>query len=169
MVRPAISSSGKGERREITVLSYTEGGIFLENNKSNQLPDIRKTQMLNAPIRKVWEAVATAEGMTAWFMPNNFQPVVGHEFEINAGPFGMSACKVTEVDPPHRVSFTWGKDWKLTFELVELDNKTEFTLIHSGWDADTVTEFGQPHSDVRGNMDQGWGGLAKSLAAYVEA
>ncbi|EHL79250.1 SRPBCC family protein [Bacillus smithii] len=133
------------------------------------ISDIRHTYVFNAPIQKVWEAVSTSEGLAAWFMPNDFQPIVGHEFHLNAGPYGMSPCKVVEIDPPHRLSFRWGKDWTLTFELKELDGKTEFTLIHSGWDANKVTEFGESHTVVRDRMDQVWSRLGKSLGAYVEA
>ncbi|NRD76173.1 SRPBCC domain-containing protein [Bacillus sp. BRMEA1] len=136
--------------------------------EQQSLQDIRYTLVYNAPIQKVWDAVATAEGLTAWFMPNDMKPVVGHEFHLNAGQFGMSPCKVTDVDPPNRLSFRWGKDWTLTFELKDLDGKTEFTLIHSGWDANTVTEFGAPHTAVRENMNQGWGGLVKKLQGFVE-
>lgn len=141
---------------------------MMENKNQNTLPDIRQTQVLNAPIQKVWNAVATAEGIAAWFMPNDFEPIEGYEFHLEAGPYGKSPCKVTEITPPSRLSFRWGKDWTLTFELVDLDGKTEFTLIHSGWDVDKVTEFGQPHEIVRGNMEQGWAGLQKALRAYVE-
>lgn len=141
----------------------------MENNKKNTLPDIRQTVVLNAPIEKVWNAVSTAEGMTAWFMPNDFQPLVGHEFHINAGPFGMSPCKVTEIDPPNRLSFNWGKDWTLTFELEGVEGKTEFTLIHGGWSVDEVTEFGQPHTVIREHMSGGWVGILQKLGTYLEA
>jgi uncharacterized protein YndB with AHSA1/START domain len=141
----------------------------MENNKTNTLPDIRQTVVLNAPIRKVWDAVATSEGIAAWFMPNDFQPVEGYEFHLNAAQFGMSPCKVTVVDPPNRLSFNWGKDWALTFELTELDDQTEISLIHSGWDADKMTEFGAPHTAVRMNMAEGWAKLKDALKAYVEA
>lgn len=141
----------------------------MENKTPNTLPDIRQTVVLNAPIQKVWNAVATSEGIAAWFMPNDFQPVAGYEFQLEAGPFGKSYCKVTKIDPPNGLSIEWGKDWTLTFELTKLDDKTEFTLIHSGWDADKVTEFGQTHTMIREVMSQGWVGIQKSLAAYVEA
>lgn len=142
----------------------------MENNNTNgALPDIRQTILLNAPIQKVWDAVATAEGISAWFMPNDFQPELGYEFHLEAGPFGKSPCKVTELDPPKRLTFQWGKDWSLTFELVELEGKTEFTLIHSGWNTDTVTEFGQTHEEIRGKMAGGWVGLVQKLSTYVEA
>jgi len=132
------------------------------------LPNICQTALFQAPIQKVWEAVATSEGLAAWFMPNDFQAVVGHSFHLNAGPFGMSPCQVTEVDPPHRLSFRWGKDWTITFELKEKGEQTEFTLIHSGWDSEQVTEFGEAHMVVRDRMDQGWKKLVQSLGAYVE-
>ncbi|SEC22520.1 SRPBCC domain-containing protein [Paenibacillus sp. GP183] len=141
----------------------------MENSNQSTISDIRQTLVLNAPIQKVWNAVATSEGIAAWFMPNDFQPVAGFEFHLNAGPFGNSPCKVTVIDPPNRLSFEWGKDWSLTFELTELDGKTEFTFIHSGWDTDKLTEFGETHQLVRERMFQGWIGLQKKLAAYVEA
>ncbi|MCM3790528.1 SRPBCC domain-containing protein [Domibacillus indicus] len=140
-------------------------------HKNENVTEIRKTIVLNAPIEKAWKAVSTSEGIAAWWMPNTFEPVLGHEFILHAGPFGDSPCTVTELDPPHRLGFDWGKDWHLAFELKKLEeNKTEFTLIHSGWDAEKVTEFGQPHSVVRGIMDGGWESIIKEkLPTYIEA
>jgi len=138
-------------------------------NQTNTLPAVRQTLVLNAPIQKVWSAVATSEGIAAWFMPNDFKPEAGYEFHLEAGPFGKSPCKVTEIDPPNRLSFAWGKDWTLTFQLVDLSGKTEFTLIHDGWDPNKVTEFGQSHAAVREHMSQGWVGLVQKLGQYVEA
>ncbi|MDF2723853.1 MAG: polyketide cyclase [Paenibacillus sp.] len=134
------------------------------------LTDIRRTFTMKADIHKVWDRVATAEGLASWFMPPNaFEPVVGFEFHLNAGPWGNPACKVTEVDAPHRLSFLWGEDWTLTFELVDQGGSTEFTLIHSGWKADMETPFGESHAVVRERMDQGWAGLGQKLVSLVEA
>jgi len=141
----------------------------MEQTNSNRLPDIRHTYLFRAPIRKVWDAVATSEGLAAWFMPNNFEPVEGREFHLDAGPYGKSPCRVVELDPPRRLSFRWAKDWLITFELSEQGENTEFTLIHSGWDADKVTEFGEAHPIVRDRMDQGWAGLGQKLGNYIEA
>ncbi|RNB84049.1 SRPBCC domain-containing protein [Brevibacillus nitrificans] len=132
------------------------------------IPDIVHTLVLNAPIQKVWEAVSTAEGIAAWFMPNNFQAIEGHTFTIFS-PFGDSPCVVKELDPPHRLVFSWGKDWVATFSLKELGDKTEFTLIHSGWTAGTVTEMGDTHDVIRERMNQGWdSSVLPKLRAYVE-
>ncbi|MBD0383799.1 SRPBCC family protein [Paenibacillus sedimenti] len=138
-------------------------------NQLNTLPAIRQTQVFNAPIEKVWSAVATSEGIAVWFMPNDFKPEEGYEFHLEAGPFGKSPCKVTEITPPNRLSFEWGKDWTLTFELVDLKGKTEFTLIHDGWDPEKVTEFGQTHAEVRERMSGGWVGIVQKLSQYIEA
>lgn len=138
---------------------------------SNTLPAIRKTIVIDRLIESVWEAVATSEGIEAWFMPNTFKPVLGQEFVLHAGPYGDSPCKVTELEPPHRLSFSWDKDWTITFELKSLpDGKTEFTLIHDGWDADKVTRYGQPHAQVRKVMEEGWEKkVLQSLASYMGA
>ncbi|GAB2697351.1 SRPBCC domain-containing protein [Paenibacillus thermoaerophilus] len=140
----------------------------MDQRTSGQLPDIRKSLLLKAPVGKVWEAVATSEGIAAWFMPNTFKPELGYDFQLNAGPYGMSPCKVTELNPPNRLSFAWGEAWTLTFELKEREGGTEFTLIHGGWSEEKATEFGEPHSVVRDRMDQGWSGLTEKLRAHVE-
>src|SRR5690606_20048753 len=95
--------------------------------------------VIAAPIDKVWNQVSTAEGISAWFMPNDIKAEEGHEFHLQS-PFGPSPCKVTEVEPPHRISFTWDTDgWLVTFLLKDLGDQTEFTLIHGGWkDQDEV-------------------------------
>jgi len=142
----------------------------LQENHPSTIPEIRHTIVLNAPIQKVWEAVSTSEGIAAWFMPNDFQPVLGHEFTINAPHYGISHCKVTELDPPNRLAFNWGKDWHVSFELKELDGKTQFTLVHSGWNTEKTTEFGEEHKLVRDRMDQGWGSsVLPRLSKFVEA
>lgn len=135
------------------------------------LPEIRKTVVLNAPIEKVWKAVATAEGMAAWWMPSTLQPVLGHNFELHAGSYGDSPCKVTELDPPNRLAFDWDEDWYVIFELKALEGgRTEFTLVHGGWYAEKVTKFGQPHAAIRDFMGSGWEKIVtEKLPSYVEA
>lgn len=124
----------------------------------NTLQDIKKTVILEAPIQKVWDTVSTAEGIASWFMPNDFQPKVGHEFHVQS-PFGPSPCKVTELDAPHRLSFSWDTDgWFISFLLKELDGKTEFTLIHGGWkEPETILpKPNEKSSVIRDRMDHGW-------------
>ncbi|MFE8700027.1 SRPBCC domain-containing protein [Cytobacillus sp. FJAT-54145] len=134
------------------------------------LQDIKKTVTFNAPIQKVWDAVSTSDGIAAWFMPNDFEPKVGHEFHIQS-PFGPSPCKVLEVDEPNKISFSWDTDgWVVSFLLKEVEGKTEFTLIHGGWSSiDTVTKANEQSSVIRERMDNGWNGIVfEGLRKVVE-
>ncbi|GGH11747.1 SRPBCC family protein [Paenibacillus segetis] len=141
----------------------------MESNNQKQLEDITQTVIVKASIQKVWDKVSTAEGIAAWFMPNDFKLELGHEFHIQS-PFGPSPCKVIEIDAPHRLSFTWDTDgWVVSFILKELGDKTEFTLVHGGWkDADTlITKANQKSSIIRDQMAQGWVGIVNERFTKV--
>lgn len=135
----------------------------MEHSSESRLPDIRKTLTVDFPIQKVWEAVATSEGIAAWFMPNDFQPAQGHRFYLDASPRGLTPCKVTLIEPPNRLSYEWGKDWMLTFELSDLGGQTELTVIHSGWDANKIGEYGSPHPVAHERLTQAWTVLINRL------
>jgi uncharacterized protein YndB with AHSA1/START domain len=139
--------------------------------KSNQLEDIKQTVLFNAPIQKVWDAVSTSDGISSWFMPNDFEPEVGHGFHIQS-PFGPSPCKVLEIDPPHKLSFSWDTDgWVVSFILKEVGDQTEFTLIHGGWKHDdaVVSKAHEKSSVIRDRMAKGWVGIVdEKLRMVVE-
>ncbi|WP_342541750.1 SRPBCC domain-containing protein [Paenisporosarcina sp. FSL H8-0542] len=133
------------------------------------IQDIKQIVTLVAPIQKVWETVSTSEGIAIWFMQNDFEPKVGHEFHIQS-PFGPSPCKVLEIDEPTKVSFSWDTEgWMVTFLLKEMDEKTEFTLIHSGWKSpDTVLpKANEKSSIIRDRMDNGWVGIVNERLRKV--
>ncbi|MGD6844879.1 SRPBCC family protein [Bacillus infantis] len=136
-----------------------------------KLDDIVKVITIDAPIEKVWEKVSSSEGIAEWFMPNDFKPELGYEFHLQS-PFGPSPCKVTELDPPYRLSFLWDNDgWAVSFLLKEKDGKTEFTLIHAGWkDTDEILPKAREASGiVRERMNGGWSGIVEKLKKAVEA
>ncbi|MED3729253.1 SRPBCC domain-containing protein [Priestia filamentosa] len=135
------------------------------------LQDIKQTVVIEAPIQKVWEQVSTADGIAAWFMPNDFLAEVGHEFHLQS-PFGPSPCKVTELDPPNRLSFTWDTEgWFVSFILKELEEKTEFTLIHGGWKQrdELMNKANEKASVIHGRMSGGWVGILGNLRRTVES
>lgn len=148
---------------------FKRGGISMSLNENEQSAEVVKKIVINAAIEKVWNYVATAEGIGAWFMKNDMEPIEGKEFILQAGPWGNSACKVTVVNSPNRLSFEWGEQWLITFELKEVtDEQTELTLIHAGWDENKQTEFGEAHGEVRSRMSDGWDGLVQKLKTVVE-
>ena len=118
----------------------------------------------------MWNFVSTSEGIEAWFMPNNFEPTVGHEFHVQS-PFGPSPCKVLNIEEPSRLSFSWDTDgWIVSFILKEVDDKTEFTLIHGGWKHpdEVIGKANETSSVIRDRMAQGWVGIVENLKKVVE-
>jgi uncharacterized protein YndB with AHSA1/START domain len=141
------------------------------NDESDgQLPEIRKTIVLETPVEKVWKAISTSDGIAGWWMANTFEPKIGHEFVLHAGEYGDSKCRIVDIVPFERVEFKWDEYWTLTFEVKSLNkDRTEFTLIHSGWNAKLKSRFGQPHSKIREVMSDGWENIVnKNLAEYVK-
>jgi uncharacterized protein YndB with AHSA1/START domain len=138
-------------------------------NKRNHVKDIEQKAVFNAPIQKVWDAVSTSEGIAEWFMPNDFQPKAGHEFHIQS-PFGPSPCRVLEIDEPNKLSFSWDTDgWIVSFFLKDLDEKTEFILVHAGWKEsdDILTKPNEKASVIRDRMNNGWVGLVNDRLRMV--
>src|SRR5580692_11113718 len=83
------------------------------------------------PPEKVWRAITTRELLAAWLMENDFEPVVGHRFQMKGIPVpavgftGLVASEVLEIDPPRRLVISWadaleGNALKstVTFEVV---------------------------------------------------
>jgi uncharacterized protein YndB with AHSA1/START domain len=141
----------------------------LDDNVETKLEAIKQTILLEAPIQKVWKQVASAEGIEAWFMPNNFTPEEGSTFTLHT-PFGASPCKVLTIEEPNKLSFTWDKDgWIVSFLLKEIDGKTEFTLVHDGWKNpdELLPKANTKTSEVRDRMNHGWSQIILKLREVV--
>ena len=137
----------------------------MEKQHQNKLPDIVRSVEINAQIEKVWESVTTSEGLANWLMPNDFRPSLGYEFTLQS-QFGPVPCKVLELNPPKLLSFTWDDfGWQVSFELEEVEGKTQFTVIHSGWgepDA-IIPRTQQKQAKIREIMYGGWTHLTEGL------
>jgi len=135
-------------------------------NLTNSLPDIIRTVIINADIQKVWKAVSNSEALAAWLMPNDFQPIIDHEFTFQSEPKngwdGVVHCKVKELDPPNKLGFSWvggNMDQYVSFELKEVKGSTEFTLTHSGWS--------EEHRMIREIMYEGWGYILEDFSSKL--
>jgi uncharacterized protein YndB with AHSA1/START domain len=63
------------------------------------------------PPDRVWSALTDSRVLARWLMPNDFQPQLGHRFHF-MGKHGGTVletieCEVIELQPPHRLSYTW--------------------------------------------------------------
>src|SRR4051794_32489701 len=58
---------------------------------------------------QVWDAVATAKGMGAWFLPTEMEEREGGSLHFTMGPEMGSDGRVTDWDPPRRIVYE--EDW----------------------------------------------------------
>ena len=58
---------------------------------------------------QVWDAIATAKGMSAWFLPTELEEREGGSLHFSMGPEMGSDGHVTEWDPPRRI--VYAEDW----------------------------------------------------------
>jgi len=100
------------------------------------------------PPEVVWEYLTKSDLMEQWLMPNDFQPIIGYDFEFRTRPMpafdfdGIVYCKVLEVVPFKKLTYSWkggpGNN-KITLDsivewtLQPKDNGTELSLLHSGF------------------------------------
>lgn len=131
-------------------------------------------RLLNAPIDKVWSAITDREEMKQWYFElAEFRPEPGFEFSFEGGPDDrvyIHLCRVTEVVPGRRISYSWrykgyDGDSLVTFELTDENGKTKLTLTHAG-----LETFPASVPDLaRHNFEAGWNHIINnSLPGYVE-
>ena len=100
------------------------------------------------PKETVWEYLTKSELLEQWLMKNNFQPIVGHDFQFRTNPIpsldfdGVCHCKVLEIVPFEKLSYSWKGgpgngtttlDTMVVWKLVPKGKGTELFLEHSGF------------------------------------
>ena len=68
-------------------------------------------EMPHAP-EKIWRALTQGALIKEWLMDNDFQPVVGHNFQFRSNPVpgwnGIIDGEVLILEPHKRLSYSWG-------------------------------------------------------------
>ena len=110
--------------------------------------DIKHTWFFNQSPQEVWEYLTKSELLEQWMMKNDFQPIVGHDFQFRTNPIpslnidGIMHCKVLEIVPFKKLSYSWkggpgeGRitlDTVVVWKLEPKDTGTELFLEHSGF------------------------------------
>jgi uncharacterized protein YndB with AHSA1/START domain len=126
------------------------------------------------PPEVVWEYLTNTELMVQWLMPNNFKPVLGHEFEFRAKPMpdlnfdGIFYCKVLEIVPFKKLSYSWKfgpgngvlNNSVVNWTLSEKDNGTELLLVHRGFE-------GSDFLPMFASMNEGWAKLIQKIGQLL--
>jgi uncharacterized protein YndB with AHSA1/START domain len=125
------------------------------------------------PPEKVWRALTQGPLIEEWLMKNDFQPVVGHKFNLRAEPSphwnGVVDCEVLAVEPNRRLSYSWagtgdeatrGPKTVVTFTLTPTPSGVSLRIEQSGFRP-------QDDNNLRG-ANYGWQRFVDGLARVVE-
>lgn len=112
----------------------------------------------------VWEYITKSELIELWLMKNNFQPIIGFDFQFRTNPIpsldfdGIIYCKVLEIVPNKKLSYSWqcgpGKgeialDSVVVWKLQPTEKGTQVFLEHNGFEkAETLNYFN--------GLNKGW-------------
>lgn len=104
-------------------------------------------RLLPGPIERIWAYLTDGELRRKWLASGDMALAVGAPFELvwrndeltdppGQRPEGFDAehrmqSHITEVDPPHRLSFTW-RDGEVTFMLERRGEQVLLTVSHRG-------------------------------------
>jgi uncharacterized protein YndB with AHSA1/START domain len=132
------------------------------------MPDIRHRVVISAPLDRVYEAVATADGISDWWTRD------GVRGESRAGsnlafffnqPEPSAVMQVDQLDPDQKVSWTCiggAEEWigtRVTFDLTPSGDETVVLFTHADWRS--PSEF-MAHCSAR------WAYFLFSLKALAE-
>jgi len=95
------------------------------------------------PPEKVWRALTKGDLIQQWLMENDFEPVVGHRFQLRSTPVpqwnGVIECEVLLVEPHERLTYSWealGLESVVAWTLMPTDGGTMLRMEHSGFRED---------------------------------
>ena len=103
-------------------------------------------RLLPGPIERVWAYLTESELRRQWLAAGEMEMKVGASVELvwrndelgsppGERPPGMSAeqrrqCRITELDPPRKLSMDWGGSGDVTFTLEPRGDAVLLTVIH---------------------------------------
>ena len=105
---------------------------------------------ISHPPEKIWRALTQPHLIEEWLMKNDFQPIVGHHFNLRRTPKPdlniVVDCEVLVVEPNKTLSYTWA-----AFDLVGV---VTWTLTSTG----TGTRLRMEQSGFRPDQKRAYGG-----------
>jgi uncharacterized protein YndB with AHSA1/START domain len=139
--------------------------------------ELHITRLVPAPVEEVYRAWTDPEVLMRWWGPVNTEM---RDAQIDARPGGryrfemvgasgaptVIAGEYVDVDPPHRLSFTWRfeaggpgpQESHVTVELREVGDQTELVLTHGGF----------PDPSAAAPYGDGWGTVLPKLIALFD-
>lgn len=87
---------------------------------------------------KLWRALTQPHLLKEWLMQTDFAPALGHKFRFT-GDWGAVDCRVEEIDPQRRLSYSWdamGLESTVTWTLTPTAAGTQLRMEQTGFRPD---------------------------------
>jgi uncharacterized protein YndB with AHSA1/START domain len=103
------------------------------------------------PPEKIWRALTQPHLIAEWLMKNDFQPVVGHRFNLRGEWGGVLDCEVLAIDTNRSLSYTWNHAHDdaafnlksvVTFTLTPTNTGTHLRMEQVGFRPDQKQAYG---------------------------
>jgi uncharacterized protein YndB with AHSA1/START domain len=114
------------------------------------------------PPERIWRALTQPHLIDEWLMKNDFEPVVGHRFNLRAD-WGAVDCRVLAVEPNKTLSYTWGAyglESVVTWTLTPTSTGTHLRMEQSGFRGDQQ----QAYAGAKGGWQRFFAALEQVLA-----
>ena len=108
------------------------------NNIATETLSVVVERQIPHPPERVWRALTQPHLLEEWLMKNDFDPVVGHRFNLRAD-WGTVDCQVLAVEPNKTLSYTWSAyDLKsvVTWTLTPTSTGTRLRMEQTGFRPD---------------------------------
>jgi uncharacterized protein YndB with AHSA1/START domain len=95
------------------------------------------------PPERIWRALTQPHLIDEWLMKNDFQPLVGHRFNLRAD-WGVVGCEVLAVEPNKTLSYSWGAydlTSIVTWTLTATGTGTHLRMEQSGFRPDQTQYY----------------------------
>lgn len=128
---------------------------------------------VSGPIDRVWSAIATAEGVSAWFAPTSFElesEGTPRRITFNFGPGSIDAVTVTAWNPPHSFDvessdfIPGGPSVTTKWNIFEASNETCDVRVQHQLVADTDKWDGYLEG-----AESGWPEFFENLKSYLSS
>jgi uncharacterized protein YndB with AHSA1/START domain len=132
------------------------------------MPDIRHRVVISAPLKSVYEAVATTEGISEWWTRDGVRGESREGFNVEfyfGSPEPAAVMKVTQLNPEGHVSWNCiegADEWvgtKISFDLSHKEDETVVLFTHAKW---------REPSEFMAHCSARWAYFLLSLKSLVE-
>jgi len=77
------------------------------NERATESRSVIVEREIPFPPEKIWRALTQPHLIEEWLMKNDFNPVVGHRFNLRGEWGGVLDCEVLAVESNKTLSYTW--------------------------------------------------------------